>query len=106
MRYLTRTCHFEVLLDKIRPLAVQRRKSIVSILLFLSDSIFAARKIGDLTVSPIPTFSVGTPFELQLGFVERQEGIRAQWEYNPDLFDATTIRDSGILRNDSGRNAR
>ncbi len=40
----------------------------------------------------MPTFSVGTPFDLQFGLVERSEGIRIQLEYNPDLFDLTTIK--------------
>src|SRR5256885_13832089 len=40
----------------------------------------------------MPTFSVGTPFDLQCGLVERSEGIRIQLEYNPDLFDASTIK--------------
>ena len=83
---------FEVLLDKIRPLAVQRRNPLFQFYFFYQTAFLQPRKIGDLTVSPMPTFSVGTPFELQLGFVERQEGIRAQLEYNPDLFDATTIK--------------
>jgi non-ribosomal peptide synthetase component F/thioesterase domain-containing protein len=83
---------FEVLLDKIRPLAVQRRNPLFQFYFFYQTAFLQPRKIGELTVSPMPTFSVGTPFELQLGFVERQEGIRAQLEYNPDLFDASTIR--------------
>ena len=83
---------FEVLLEKIRPLAVQRRNPLFQFYFFYQTAFLQPRKVADLTVSPMPTFSVGTPFELQLGFVERQEGIRAQLEYNPDLFDATTIR--------------
>ncbi len=83
---------FEVLLEKIRPLAVQRRNPLFQFYFFYQTAFLQPRKIKDLTVSPMPTFSVGTPFELQLGFVERQEGVRAQLEYNPDLFDASTIR--------------
>jgi non-ribosomal peptide synthetase component F/thioesterase domain-containing protein/acyl carrier protein len=83
---------FEVLLEKIRPLAVQRRNPLFQFYFFYQTAFLQPRKIGNLTVSPMPTFSVGTPFELQLGFVERQEGIRAQLEYNPDLFDSSTIR--------------
>ena len=83
---------FEVLLEKIRPLAVQRRNPLFQFYFFYQTAFLQPRKMKGLTVSPMPTFSVGTPFELQLGFVERQEGIRAQLEYNPDLFDASTIR--------------
>jgi len=31
---------------------------------FYQTAFLQPRKIGDLTVSPMPTFSVGTPFEL------------------------------------------
>ncbi len=45
-----------------------------------------------LVVTPLPDFGLGTHFELQMGLLDRREGLRAQLEYNPDLFDASTIR--------------
>jgi non-ribosomal peptide synthetase component F/thioesterase domain-containing protein len=50
------------------------------------------RQVQQLKVTPMPKFSLGIPFELQLVFIERREGVRAELEYNPDLFDASTIQ--------------
>jgi len=50
------------------------------------------RQLQQLTVTPMPKFSMGIPFELQLVVIERREGVRAELEYNPDLFDASTIQ--------------
>jgi thioesterase domain-containing protein/acyl carrier protein len=38
------------------------------------------------------SFALGTPFEIQMGIVERAEGIRLQLEYNADLFEQSTIQ--------------
>lgn len=54
------------------------------------------RQLQQLTITPVPKFSLGVPFEMQLAFIERREGVRAELEYNPDLFDATTIQE--VLR--------
>jgi thioesterase domain-containing protein len=43
----------------------------------------------------MPTFSVGTPFELQLAIIERSEEVRVNCEYNADLFDPASIQ--GLL---------
>ncbi|HVT30983.1 MAG TPA: condensation domain-containing protein, partial [Lacipirellulaceae bacterium] len=60
---------------------------------FLYQSAFLQnRELSDLTVTPLPTFSIGTPFELQLAVIERGDSVYANLEYSPELFDATTIR--------------
>ena len=45
-----------------------------------------------LTLTPMRSVSPGSAFELLQAVVERAEGQRLQLEYNPDLFDATTVR--------------
>ena len=60
---------------------------------FLHQAAFIqARKLSQLTVTPLPGFNISTPFELQLAVIERMDGVFANMEYNPDLFDASTIR--------------
>ena len=44
-----------------------------------------------LTLTPLRSVSPGAAFELLQAVVERAEGQRLQLEYNPDLFDASTI---------------
>ena len=44
-----------------------------------------------LTLTPLRSVSPGSAFELAQSVVERAEGHRLQLEYNPDLFDASTV---------------
>jgi len=39
-----------------------------------------------------PLLSLGAKFDLTLSMEETESGLRGSWEYNTDLFDATTIR--------------
>ena len=60
---------------------------------FLHQAAFIQpRKLSQLTVTPLPTVKLSIPFELQLAVIERTDGVFANLEYNPDLFDASTIR--------------
>jgi non-ribosomal peptide synthetase component F/thioesterase domain-containing protein/acyl carrier protein len=83
---------FEVLVDKIKVRSVHGRNPLFQFYFIYQTAFLQTRELGDLTISPMPTFSLGTPFELQLALIERSEGVRAQLEYNPDLFDSSTIR--------------
>ena len=49
-------------------------------------------KTGGLSWSPYTWTSPGTAFDLHLATVERAEGIFCRLEYNPDMFEAGTIK--------------
>jgi non-ribosomal peptide synthetase component F/thioesterase domain-containing protein len=83
---------FEVLLEKLDVRSVQGRNPLSQCYFFYQTAFLQPRELHDLTVIPLPDFSLGTHFELQLGLLERREGVRAQLEYNPDLFAPATIR--------------
>jgi len=83
---------FEVFLERIKIRTVNGRKPLFQFYFFYQTAFLRPRQVGTLQITPMPTFSVGIPFEMQLGIIERQEGLRAQLEYNPDLFDAPTIQ--------------
>ena len=83
---------FETLLDKLAVRSVHGRNPLSQCYFFYQLAFLRPRELDQLTVSPLPDFGLGTHFELQMGLLERREGIRAQLEYNPDLFDAATIR--------------
>ena len=87
---------FEVLLDRVKARSIHGRNPLFQFYFFYQTAFLQPHRAGNVTVTPMPTFSVGTPFEMQIGIIERQEGVRAQLEYNPDLFDAETIQD--VLR--------
>ena len=61
--------------------------------MFIYQSAFMqpAELPGGLTLAPLRSVSPGSAFELMQSVVERGEGQRLQLEYNPDLFDASTI---------------
>jgi non-ribosomal peptide synthetase component F/thioesterase domain-containing protein len=83
---------FEVLLDHLDVRSVHGRNPLSQCYFFYQVAFLRPRDLDRLTVMPLPDVGMGTHFELQMGLLERREGLRAQLEYNPDLFDATTIR--------------
>ncbi len=83
---------FEVLLDHLDVRSVNGRNPLSQCYFFYQLAFLRPRELDRLTVTPLPDFGLGTHFELQMGLLDRREGLRAQLEYNPDLFDAATIR--------------
>jgi non-ribosomal peptide synthetase component F/thioesterase domain-containing protein len=83
---------FEILFDKLKVRSVHGRNPLFQFYFFYQTAFLQPQQLDGLTVSPLPSFSIGTPFEIQFGLVERAEGVRAQVEYNPDLFDASSIQ--------------
>jgi non-ribosomal peptide synthetase component F/thioesterase domain-containing protein len=83
---------FETLLQNVDLRSLAGRNPLFQFYFSYQAAFLQPRQLAHLTVTPMPTFSVGTPFEMQCAIIERQEGIRIQLEYNPDLYDASTIR--------------
>ena len=83
---------FEVLLEKLAVRAVRGRNPLSQIYFFYQTAFLQPRELRGLTVTPMPDFGLGTHFELQMGLLERREGVRCQLEYNPDLFEPSTIK--------------
>jgi non-ribosomal peptide synthetase component F/thioesterase domain-containing protein len=83
---------FEVLLKNLDSSALRGRNPLSQCYFFYQAAFLQPRSLSELTVTPLQDIGLGTHFELQMGLLERQEGIRAQLEYNPDLFDPATVR--------------
>jgi non-ribosomal peptide synthetase component F/thioesterase domain-containing protein len=83
---------FEVLVDHLKVPSVHGRNPLSQCSFSYRVAFLRSRELPGLKVSPLPDMTLGTHFELQLGMLEWSEGLRAQLEYNPDLYDATTIR--------------
>ena len=84
---------FEVLLEKLDVRSVHGRNPLSQLYFFYQTAFLQPRRLPGLTVTPMPDFGLGTHFELQMGLLERREGVRAQLEYNPDLFEAATVKE-------------
>jgi len=83
---------FEVLVDHLEVRSIRGRNPLSQCYFFYQVAFLRPRELDRLTVTPLPDFGLGTHFELQMGLLDRREGLRAQLEYNPDLFDSETIR--------------
>lgn len=83
---------FERLLDALDVRPINGRSPLFQFYFFCQPAFLQTRKIQDAVITPQPTTSVGLPFEIQLAVIERKEGLRAQLEYNANLFDASTIK--------------
>ena len=82
---------FETVIDLLTVRSKHRRNPLFQFYFMYQTAFLKSREVGHLIVTPIQTFSVGTPFELQLAVIERNEGVRAQLEYSVDLFDADSV---------------
>ncbi|HTU35031.1 MAG TPA: condensation domain-containing protein [Candidatus Acidoferrum sp.] len=83
---------FETVLEKLTPRSVRGRNPLFQFYFLYQTAFLQPRQVGELTVAPLPTFSIGTPFEMQCAAIERSEGLRLQLEYNPGLYESSTIR--------------
>ena len=84
---------FEVVLEQLQIRSIHGRNPLTQCYFFYQTAFLQPRELRELTVTPLPDFALGTHFELQMGLLERREGVRAQLEYNPDLFEPGTIRE-------------
>lgn len=83
---------FEVLLEHLEVRSQHGRNPLSQFYFFYQTAFLQPRQLPGLNVVPMPDIPLGTFFELQMGVLERSEGVRAQLEYNPDLFDAGTAQ--------------
>jgi len=59
---------------------------------FYQTAFLQPRQFSGLVVTPLPDFGLGTHFDLQMGLLERREGLRAQLEYDQELFQPADIK--------------
>lgn len=83
---------FETLLEHLDVRSIRGRNPFSQIYFFYQTAFLQPRQLPKCTVTPVTDLGFGTHFELQLAVIERQEGLRVQFEYNPDLFLPNTIQ--------------
>ena len=82
---------FELILRNLTVRTQNERRPLFQFYFLCQTAFVQSRQVDALTVTPLPSVSVGTPFEMQLAMIERPEGLRAELEYSADLFDKSTI---------------
>jgi thioesterase domain-containing protein/aryl carrier-like protein len=68
-----------------------RRNSMTAVNFIIQRDFTFDSEHGEFALKGLPSFSPGSKFDLNLFLVERPSGWRSSCEYDPDLFDKTTI---------------
>ncbi len=86
------TVPFERIIELCDARSVDGRSPLFQFYFLYQKAFLQKLETNGLTVSPLPTISVGTPYELQLALIERPGDVSLQLEYNPALLDRETVR--------------
>jgi len=82
---------FEQLVEALQPVRDLSRHPLFQVMFVLQNAPLGPLNVPGLTLQPVPLDTQTAKFELTLSVVEDAGGLAATWEYNTDLFDATTI---------------
>jgi amino acid adenylation domain-containing protein len=82
---------FEQLVEALHPTRDLSYTPLFQVMFSLDDDLVPSVKLPELLVSSYPV-EIGTAkFDLGLSMENTASGLVAEWEYNPDLFDESTI---------------
>lgn len=91
---------FERIVDELEARRDRGRNPLFQFYFVYQVAFLQAIKLPELVLSPLNPIDLGTGFELHLSLIEREGALRAQIQYNSDLFDAATVvRILGHFRN-------
>jgi thioesterase domain-containing protein len=83
---------FERVVDAVQPKRDPSRHPLFQINFLYQRDFVQPFHASGLTLTAIPSLSPGALYDLNFFLVERAEGWRASCEYNPDLYEGTTVR--------------
>ena len=82
---------FEFLVEALQPERSLSHSPLFQVMFALQNAPPIKVEPSSLTVNPLALESVTAKFDLTLFMEEGEAGLKSWWEYNCDLFDATTI---------------
>lgn len=82
---------FEKLVEELQPQRNLSHAPLVQVLFVLQNIPDSSIQLPELTLEEMPLASVIAQFDLTLGIQEEDGCLHCLWEYNTDLFDATTV---------------
>ncbi|MBD2417074.1 amino acid adenylation domain-containing protein, partial [Anabaena cylindrica FACHB-243] len=82
---------FEQLVEELQPQRSLSHTPLFQVMFVLQNAPMSALKLAGLTVSAVETELGSAKFDLTLYMEQEDSGLRAAFEYNTDLFDASTI---------------
>jgi amino acid adenylation domain-containing protein len=83
---------FEKLVEELNPERTLSHSPLFQVMMVLQNAPAAGLRLAGAAVTPLPLETETSMFDLTASFVERGEEIWASFEYNTDLFDASTVR--------------
>ncbi|MBE9228019.1 non-ribosomal peptide synthase/polyketide synthase [Phormidium sp. LEGE 05292] len=82
---------FEMLVEALQPERDLSHAPLFQVMFVLENESTSQLDLAGLTVSPLVLESATAKFDLTLGMENTPTGLVGAWEYNTDLFDASTI---------------
>ncbi|WFU79135.1 condensation domain-containing protein [Bradyrhizobium sp. CIAT3101] len=83
---------FESILAQLKMRSVRGRNPLFQFYFLYQSAFLQRREAGNLAITPVPSISVGNPFELQLAIIEREGEVWLTVEYDQGLFEPVSIR--------------
>jgi len=82
---------FEKLVEELQPERNLSHNPLFQVMFVLQNAPIGELKLPGLSLTPLAMESTTVKFDLSLSIAETEQGLQGSWEYNTDLFDATTI---------------
>ena len=83
---------FGKMVDELQPERDLSRNPLFQVVLSLQNAPFPSLELPDLNLTPVVNFNTGTArFDLEVNFWEEKDGLKGDWLYSTDLFNAATI---------------
>ncbi|MFS0517038.1 amino acid adenylation domain-containing protein [Nostoc sp. UIC 10607] len=82
---------FEMLVEALQPERDLSHPPLFQVMFVLQNTPMSGVELADLTISSLPPQSTIAKFDLTLSMHNSSAGLVGIWEYNTDLFDASTI---------------
>src|SRR4029078_12204002 len=83
---------FEKLVEELQPERTLSHSAIFQVLFHLQNAVTESLSLSGLTVSQLEVETQTAKFDLSLSIAESKEGLIGRWNYNTDLFEASTVR--------------
>jgi amino acid adenylation domain-containing protein len=83
---------FEMLVEILQPERKLSHSPLFQVMFVLQNTPTSKLELPGVTLSTVKTVSSVSKFDLTLSLTSTQDGLIADWEYNTDLFDASTIK--------------
>ncbi|MBW4678524.1 MAG: amino acid adenylation domain-containing protein [Microcoleus vaginatus WJT46-NPBG5] len=83
---------FEKLVEELQPARNMSHTPLFQVMFVLQNAPISSLELAGLTLHPLEVKTTTAKFDLTLSMLNTDQGLQGVFEYNTDLFDATTIK--------------